>query len=265
MQRHYQNPSRRRKFDQPIIETLVDKFHSMHLHHLPAPVHDEESCKAKFKEALRKWTGSTKIPRMRQSYTDVCHLQKDSKDPNECKYIIKVFKQDDYKNPALFRHETRILKDIQQKKLNIIPHLYSSFACGRYGLVVMDKWDGDILELIFAHKYATPEHLQKLYGMAQHTLEHLHTAGWVHGNITFHNIIFQMQSEGFRLGLVNWSHAKALSPHHDERDQLLIKRDLNDIDIMFMEITQMIDAMKHHEALPDNLPEHLLARFEKKH
>jgi hypothetical protein len=242
------------------IETLADRFHSMHLHHIPTPVHDEVTCHHKFKHALKKWTGST---RRRHSYSDLCHIQKGTKDPTECKYIIKVFHHDDRKNPALFRHEVRILKDIEEKKLNIIPHLYSLFSCGRYGLVVMDKWDGDLLELIFNHNYASVDHLQRLYHMTRHMLEHLHNAGWSHGRITFHNVIFQMQSEGFRLGLVNWTHAKSLPVGSEERNRILIQKDLNQIDIMFMELYQMIEALKNHESPPKNLPESLMARFQK--
>lgn len=244
------------------VETLAERFHSMHLHHIPVPTHDELTCKHKFKHALKKWTGSS---RHKTSYSDVCHIQKGTKNPSECKYIIKVFHEKDQQNPALFRHECRVLKELEEHKLNITPHLYSLFSCGRYGLIVMDKWDGDMLELIFSHQHFTMEALQTLYHKVRFMVETLHKAGWSHGRINFHNIIFQHFEGGLRLGLVSWAHARAFSNRHqpNHRDMVLIKSDINDVDVMFMELFQTINALNNHEPLPLNLPHALKARFVK--
>jgi len=236
------------------IESLSDRMSSMHLHHIPVNGKDKESCKEKFQAALKKWTGSA---RRRKSYNGVCH----SKEDKQCKYVIKVFQKDDHKNPALFRHEIRVLRDLEKLHLNISPHVHQMFACGLYGLVVMDKWDGDLLELIFSQRHFTEIALRHLYMKVRDIVSKLHQAGWVHGRINFQNIIFR----GEQLGLVSWAHAQSLSnvKHHSERDALLIKSDMHAIDILFMELGQTVQAIEKGMELPENLPIALKHRFKK--
>jgi RIO-like serine/threonine protein kinase len=241
------------------VETLADKFHSLHLHHLDIESMNEADCKARFKRELKKWTGSSRI---RKSYADTCHHQKTQQ---KCDYVMKVFHLHDKKNPALFRHEVNILKDLQEQKLDIMPRIHTIFTCNRYGLVVMDRWQGDLLELLFSHhQNMTQETLQKIYQQLRFQVETLHRAGYVHGRINFHNIVFQvLPPNNFRLGLVSWAHARALShpQYPNARDKLLIACDIQALDILFLEIQQILESLEKNTHLPDNIPIALKTRF----
>lgn len=242
------------------VNSLLEHFERLHLHHLSSRHQTEDYCRKEFARKLKQWTGTAR-KRKNRTYVEACTDRRQQ----QCRYVIRVFDQDD-EGKLQFAHEIRVLQALSDQKVDFVPPVHTAFLCQNYGLLVQSKWEGDIVDLLFAQKEAQLEAtFQRAHHMAQVMLTELHRAGFCYGQnaIDFRHLIVCRQPQcpdvmkadaGFHLGLQDWRGARPFSPEGAEQD-------LHHLNILFMELAALIQALRHHHP---NLPEHLPAALRNK-
>lgn len=244
--------------------TLIDHFERLHLHHLSVQHKDEDYCRRTFEEHLRRWQQSKRRLR-NQTYVQACADRRHQ----TCRYVMRIFGRK-AASKIQFAHELRVLQALSDQKVDFIPRVHTAFLCRDYGLLVQAKWDGDILDFLFAQKEEDLEAaFQRAHHMAQMMMAQLHQAGYCYGQNTvdFRNVIVCRQPEcpdvmqsdaGFHLGLQDWRGALPVTPVGAEQD-------LHQIHMLFMEISHLVRALRRHEPLPDHLPHAMRTKAAKLH
>lgn len=249
-----------------MASSLIRQFEEMHLNHLAAEHKTDDYCRQAFLEKLKKWSRKRKaannLPKT-HTYTDVCK----DKRHKRCKYVIKVFNDSDA-GRLQFAHELRTLKQIQDAQADFVPAVHTAFLCKNYGLLVQEKWSGDILDLLFAQKEdRVEETFQRAHHQAQVMMAELHRLRLCYGRnkIDFRNVIYcakpdcpdVMKSQhGFHLGLQDWRGARTAS-------DAFIAQDMHQINVLFMEIAHLVQSMRHKRPIPDHVPHGMRAKAEK--
>ena len=241
-------------------DDLARQFANMHI---GVQHSDEKHCREVFFNKLKKATGKSRI--RRRSYVDVCS----SSSTRKCKYVMRVFDHDT-KGKILFQHELTVLKDLASKHVDFIPKIREAFTCSpskgvTYGLLVMEKWDGDILDLLFRQQDHNVEAtFQTAYHLAKVAMGELHKAGWCYGanSIDFRHLIFCASRQcpdvlktehGFHIGFLDWKKARPKTPSGEESD-------MNKLDLLFMEISHTIRALRHRHPIPEHVPAGMFAK-----
>ena len=202
----------RRKPSLSMVSHLVQSFESMHL---GVEHKDRDHCEKLLQSKLKKWTKSGRIPNRPTT------IRKKSK------YVMKIFNHPP-KVQVLFEHEVEVLQSLKKSRSTFGPKVHEAFVCGPYGLIVMDNWQGTVLDLVFSNN--AHNSLDELHEQAKQLLTKLHKAGWtfVRNRLDFRSLVYRHHhSRGVQLGLVNWKHAKRVTEagklHDFEALQFLFK------------------------------------------
>lgn len=233
---------------------VLTRFESMHMQHLSATHRTQEYCESEFKKALRK--------------LEIGKIVKRSYSETDGPYVIRIY---DKNAPIEFAHELRILRRLADHKVDFFPPVHAAFVCEKYGILVQDKWKGDILDLLLSqHENVLPqtvENAKKLSLIMMDTLHEKVGLCYGHGTIDFQNLIYcndrgcpdvQASPYGFHIGLNDWRLA------HDVT-QISAKHDLQQINLLFDELQLGIESLKRRERLPDHLPAKMCVKLAKLH
>lgn len=228
----------------------------MHMQHLSATHRTQEYCENEFKNALRKLRREKIGKIFKRSYSET-----------DGPYVIRIY---DKNAPIEFAHELRILRRLADNKADFFPPVHTAFVCEKYGILVQDKWKGDILDLLLSqHENVLPHTLENAKKLSLIMLERLHKLGLCYGHptIDFQNLIFcndrgcpdvMGSPYGFHIGLNDWRFA------HDVTETSA-KHDLQQIHLLFAELQLGIESLKRREHLPDHLPAKMLVKLAKLH
>jgi hypothetical protein len=226
----------------------------MHLNHFSAKNTTESHCRAEFLKRLKKFGDGTKEIRKikNQTYVQACA---DSR-KKSCRYVVRVF-DSETSGKIQFAHELRVLQKLGDQKVDFVPRVHTAFLCKDYGLLVQDKWDGDVLDLLYKNEHM----LEEVYDAAQLMMRELHRAGFSYGKNAIHvkNLIMR-RSGGFQLGLQDWSETVPVTEFHAEHD-------MHCLQTLFSELRVALHAVKNGEPIPEFIPHGIkvkLGRLSKK-
>jgi hypothetical protein len=224
--------------------SLLDEFERMHMHHISVSKKTKQYCRKKFTRLLR----SFKEKPVNKTYTSACTDDR----RKQCRYVIRVFNEHSH---VEFAHELKILELLSNHKVDFIPKVHTAFLCDNYGLLVQDKWNGDILDLLFSQK--EPD-LKSAYDMSLLMLKELHKLGLCYGKMDFQNLIYvvdhSLTTKPFRLGLQDWRRARP-------RTDILVEQDEAQLKLLFSELQAGINALKERSKIPDHLPHAMRLKF----
>lgn len=139
----------------------------------------------------------------------------------------------------------------------------------RYGLLIQDKWKGNLLDLLFKQKEYDLEAVYQLsHRLAIRMLTELHQAGICYGapRVSFKNVLYcdspkcqdvMKTNHGFHLGLQDWRMA---TPRTSEG----MEQDMAAMNTLFMEISHAIQTMRRRErVLPPHIPHDMRVAIQK--
>lgn len=211
------------------IKSLTDLFNKLHLHHIST----SDMGKAHYQDLVERHMKRDKI----HAYCDVCN--------NDHNSIVQIFTQ-----KHSYEHNLKMYRHIQH--LHIVPAIKAHHWYGEYGVLVFDKWKGNILDLV---KLGTLQHLLSKY---KDLLKKIHQANISYGKIDWKNMIYSVQDNKIKVGFIHFDRAirrtKAMT---DDYWAHRIESDNQNLTIIFMQFDEAIKAWQAKNPLPDHLPQSL--------
>jgi tRNA A-37 threonylcarbamoyl transferase component Bud32 len=145
----------------------------------------------------------------------------------------------------IFRKEAKLWTALAECSETITPRLYEVFHCGNYGLIVSDKWAGDLMYLLKRHpEFREEDKLRGIYDTLRQLLTRLHQCGYVHGKMETRSIVYTMSAEGPVFHLINFQHARKT-----KRDRAR-QKDFRELKHVFEELRLLISTEEVHDLLP---------------
>lgn len=127
----------------------------------------------------------------------------------------------------------------------VTPLLYDAFVCDsekRYGITVMEKYDGDLVDLIVKHPGIV--NLDNIRHHLQTLVQQIQSLSVVHRDLGWQNVLYRIEGPAVKIVLTDFEDGKWFSSNRDDRQwSAFSNNDVAQIDAVIEQLETVIEFL----------------------